>query len=75
MDEVVDKAESSCVCARGAYFRSCAKLYAATGTLLLKLKPLHLKPAHCDCDCTAYMHPSSASKKDEMIVLVTTRKL
>lgn len=35
MEEVIDKAESSCVCASGAYFISCAKLYAATGTLLL----------------------------------------
>lgn len=57
MEEVIDKAESSCVCASGAYFVSCAKLYVVTDTLLY-LKPLHLKPAYHGCDCTAYTHTS-----------------
>lgn len=46
MEEVIVKAESSCVHASGAYFTSCAKLCAAAGTLLLQFLPLHLKPAH-----------------------------
>lgn len=35
MEEVIDKAESSGVCASGAYLISYAKLYTATSTLLL----------------------------------------